>query len=165
MSNLKPVNMICGFILNYLVLSIISKGTVCNWWGWGSGVDHFYSVMGLSVTWWPEASIFPSKLLRYVSCEKDHLYIRRQMPYVWGCSWLNFTCCDFLYYLYHHPANTSFGFWLFVLLDHHEGHHHHHVHDSAVTSVSIVSEGTLDLDEVTRKLICTWVWGTCMHMR
>ncbi|KAL6008271.1 hypothetical protein ACLOJK_033777 [Asimina triloba] len=32
---------------------------------------------------------------------------------------------------------------------HHGGHHHHdHVHDSAVSSVSIVSEGTLDLDEV-----------------
>ncbi|KAF8011057.1 hypothetical protein BT93_J1618 [Corymbia citriodora subsp. variegata] len=32
----------------------------------------------------------------------------------------------------------------------HKGHHHHHdhVHDSAVSSVSIVSEGTLDLDEV-----------------
>ncbi|KAF8751050.1 hypothetical protein HU200_012248 [Digitaria exilis] len=28
------------------------------------------------------------------------------------------------------------------------GHHHDHVHDSAVTSVSIVSEGILDLDEV-----------------
>lgn len=27
-------------------------------------------------------------------------------------------------------------------------HHHDHVHDSAVTSVSIVSEGILDLDEV-----------------
>ncbi|RWW68101.1 hypothetical protein BHE74_00024394 [Ensete ventricosum] len=32
--------------------------------------------------------------------------------------------------------------------DHHGGHHHDHVHDSSVTSVSIVSEGTLDLDEV-----------------
>ncbi|KAG6489930.1 P-loop guanosine triphosphatase YjiA-like [Zingiber officinale] len=32
--------------------------------------------------------------------------------------------------------------------DHHRDHHHGHVHDSAVTSVSIVSEGTLDLDEV-----------------
>ncbi|KAM0935334.1 putative cobW/HypB/UreG, nucleotide-binding domain, cobalamin (vitamin B12) biosynthesis CobW [Dioscorea sansibarensis] len=31
---------------------------------------------------------------------------------------------------------------------HHTGHHHDHVHDSAVSSVSIVSEGTLDLDEV-----------------
>ncbi|KAG6514136.1 hypothetical protein ZIOFF_024477 [Zingiber officinale] len=31
---------------------------------------------------------------------------------------------------------------------HHRDHHHGHVHDSAVTSVSIVSEGTLDLDEV-----------------
>ncbi|RZC48180.1 hypothetical protein C5167_041140 [Papaver somniferum] len=32
---------------------------------------------------------------------------------------------------------------------HHGGHHHHdHVHDSAVTSVSIVCEGNLDLDEV-----------------
>ncbi|WCJ29033.1 Cobalamin biosynthesis CobW-like protein [Euphorbia peplus] len=29
-----------------------------------------------------------------------------------------------------------------------ESHHHDHVHDSAVSSVSIVSEGTLDLDEV-----------------
>ncbi|CAA0838254.1 plastid transcriptionally active 17 [Striga hermonthica] len=29
---------------------------------------------------------------------------------------------------------------------HHKGHNHDHVHDSAVTSVSIVSEGTLDLD-------------------
>ncbi|WVZ86963.1 hypothetical protein U9M48_033674 [Paspalum notatum var. saurae] len=28
------------------------------------------------------------------------------------------------------------------------GHHHDHVHDSAVTSVSMVSEGVLDLDEV-----------------
>ncbi|KAK9267053.1 hypothetical protein L1049_003601 [Liquidambar formosana] len=32
--------------------------------------------------------------------------------------------------------------------EHHKGHHHDHVHDSAVSSVSIVSEGTLDLDEV-----------------
>lgn len=32
--------------------------------------------------------------------------------------------------------------------DHHEGHHHDHVHDSTVSSVSIVSEGTLDLDEI-----------------
>ncbi|XP_010056198.2 P-loop guanosine triphosphatase YjiA isoform X3 [Eucalyptus grandis] len=31
---------------------------------------------------------------------------------------------------------------------HHHHHHHDHVHDSAVSSVSIVSEGTLDLDEV-----------------
>lgn len=30
----------------------------------------------------------------------------------------------------------------------HEGHHHDHKHDSAVSSVSIVSEGTLDLDEL-----------------
>ncbi|MFS7990248.1 putative cobalamin (vitamin B12) biosynthesis CobW-like, cobW-like domain superfamily [Helianthus anomalus] len=28
----------------------------------------------------------------------------------------------------------------------HQGHHHDHKHDSAVSSVSIVSEGTLDLD-------------------
>ncbi|XP_052170091.1 uncharacterized protein LOC127786624 isoform X9 [Diospyros lotus] len=33
--------------------------------------------------------------------------------------------------------------------EHHNGHHHHdHKHDSAVSSVSIVSEGSLDLDEV-----------------
>ncbi|XP_015867871.3 uncharacterized protein LOC107434372 [Ziziphus jujuba] len=36
--------------------------------------------------------------------------------------------------------------------DHQHHHHHHrrhdHVHDSAVSSISIVSEGTLDLDEV-----------------
>ncbi|XP_059649475.1 uncharacterized protein LOC132295293 [Cornus florida] len=32
--------------------------------------------------------------------------------------------------------------------EHHKGHHHNHVHDSAVSSVSIVSEGTLDLDEL-----------------
>ncbi|MBA0584217.1 hypothetical protein Gorai_015042 [Gossypium raimondii] len=31
---------------------------------------------------------------------------------------------------------------------HHKDHHHDHLHDSAVSSVSIVSEGTLDLDEV-----------------
>ncbi|XP_021890082.1 putative COBW domain-containing protein 7 [Carica papaya] len=31
---------------------------------------------------------------------------------------------------------------------HHEEHLHDHVHDSAVSSISIVSEGTLDLDEV-----------------
>ncbi|KAI3501589.1 hypothetical protein L1887_29475 [Cichorium endivia] len=30
----------------------------------------------------------------------------------------------------------------------HKGHHHDHKHDSAVSSVSIVSEGTLDLDEL-----------------
>ncbi|KZV29737.1 COBW domain-containing protein 1-like [Dorcoceras hygrometricum] len=30
--------------------------------------------------------------------------------------------------------------------EHHHHHHHNHVHDSAVSSVSIVSEGTLDLD-------------------
>ncbi|GMH09164.1 hypothetical protein Nepgr_011004 [Nepenthes gracilis] len=32
--------------------------------------------------------------------------------------------------------------------EHSRGQHHDHVHDSAVNSVSIVSEGTLDLDEV-----------------
>ncbi|XP_042490871.1 P-loop guanosine triphosphatase YjiA-like isoform X2 [Macadamia integrifolia] len=32
--------------------------------------------------------------------------------------------------------------------EHHGGHHHHHKHDSGVSSVSIVYEGTLDLDEV-----------------
>ncbi|KAF5735811.1 COBW domain-containing protein 1-like [Tripterygium wilfordii] len=33
--------------------------------------------------------------------------------------------------------------------EHHKGHHHHdHMHDSAVSSVSIVCEGTLDLDEL-----------------
>ncbi|XP_078163782.1 uncharacterized protein LOC144558780 isoform X2 [Carex rostrata] len=32
--------------------------------------------------------------------------------------------------------------------DHHNHHHHEHKHDTAVTSVSIVSEGMLDLDEV-----------------
>ncbi|KAJ4952044.1 hypothetical protein NE237_028876 [Protea cynaroides] len=32
--------------------------------------------------------------------------------------------------------------------EHHRGHHHDHKHDSAVSSVSIVSEETLDLDEV-----------------
>ena len=37
--------------------------------------------------------------------------------------------------------NFSLPFW-------HVGHHHDHVHDSDVTSVSIVSEGLLDLDEV-----------------
>ncbi|KHG21470.1 COBW domain-containing 1 [Gossypium arboreum] len=31
---------------------------------------------------------------------------------------------------------------------HHKDHHHDHLHDSTVSSVSIVSEGTLDLDEV-----------------
>uniref|UniRef100_A0A7N0V950 CobW C-terminal domain-containing protein n=1 Tax=Kalanchoe fedtschenkoi TaxID=63787 RepID=A0A7N0V950_KALFE len=31
---------------------------------------------------------------------------------------------------------------------HHHHDHHHHKHDSAVSSVSIVAEGTLDLDEV-----------------
>lgn len=30
----------------------------------------------------------------------------------------------------------------------HQGHHHDHKHDSSVSSVSIVSEGTLDLDEL-----------------
>ncbi|PWA52616.1 cobalamin (vitamin B12) biosynthesis CobW [Artemisia annua] len=30
----------------------------------------------------------------------------------------------------------------------HQGHHHDHKHDSAVSSVSIVSEGTLDIDEL-----------------
>lgn len=34
------------------------------------------------------------------------------------------------------------------LTEPHIGHRHDHVHDSAVSSVSIVSEGTLDLDEV-----------------
>ena len=37
------------------------------------------------------------------------------------------------------------------------GHHHDHVHDSAVTSVSIVFEGVLDLDAVN----CTWVSSLC----
>ncbi|CAK7356026.1 unnamed protein product [Dovyalis caffra] len=37
---------------------------------------------------------------------------------------------------------------LLLPLKHHGMHHHDHVHDSAVSSVSIVSEGRLDLDEV-----------------
>ncbi|KAK9667737.1 hypothetical protein RND81_13G008000 [Saponaria officinalis] len=32
--------------------------------------------------------------------------------------------------------------------EHHKGHHHDHAHDSAVSSVSIVSERTVDLDEL-----------------
>ncbi|KAF6170192.1 hypothetical protein GIB67_038725 [Kingdonia uniflora] len=36
--------------------------------------------------------------------------------------------------------------------DHHGNHHNNHVHDSAVSSVSIVYEGTLDLDEVVEGL-------------
>ncbi|KAH9620456.1 hypothetical protein KSS87_006647 [Heliosperma pusillum] len=32
--------------------------------------------------------------------------------------------------------------------EHHKGHHHDHAHDSAVSSVSIVSEKTIDLDEL-----------------
>ncbi|KAL9242645.1 hypothetical protein vseg_016628 [Gypsophila vaccaria] len=32
--------------------------------------------------------------------------------------------------------------------EHHKGHHHDHAHDSAVSSVSIVSESTVDLDEL-----------------
>nr|XP_017218753.1 PREDICTED: protein CobW-like [Daucus carota subsp. sativus] len=32
--------------------------------------------------------------------------------------------------------------------NHHHHHHHDHVHDSSVSSVSIVCEGTLDLDEL-----------------
>ncbi|XP_072956009.1 uncharacterized protein [Typha angustifolia] len=39
---------------------------------------------------------------------------------------------------HHHCKNGNDG---------HPGHHHDHTHDSAVSSVSIVSEGTLDLDE------------------
>ena len=50
----------------------------------------------------------------------------------------------------------------FSLLSWLVGHHHDHVHDSAVTSVSIVFEGVLDLDAVN----CTWVsslcWRTCL---
>ncbi|KAK6947336.1 Cobalamin (vitamin B12) biosynthesis CobW-like, C-terminal [Dillenia turbinata] len=41
--------------------------------------------------------------------------------------------------------------------DHHNGHHHDHVHDSAVTSVSIVSEGTLDLDEIEGNIHALWM--------
>ncbi|XP_062118407.1 uncharacterized protein LOC133832032 [Humulus lupulus] len=32
----------------------------------------------------------------------------------------------------------------------HHHHHHNHVHNAAVTSVTIVSEGTLDIDEFFR---------------
>ncbi|KAK9928178.1 hypothetical protein M0R45_025324 [Rubus argutus] len=35
-----------------------------------------------------------------------------------------------------------------LVLREHDNHHHNHVHDSTVSSVSIVAEGTLDLDEV-----------------
>lgn len=44
-------------------------------------------------------------------------------------------------------------FGTLLLAEHHRGHHNDHVHDSAVSSVSIVSEGTLDLDEVIFHLI------------
>lgn len=40
----------------------------------------------------------------------------------------------------HHHENGN--------VHHHEHHHHGHKHDSSVSSVSIVSEGALDLDEV-----------------
>ena len=39
-------------------------------------------------------------------------------------------------------------FSLAFVIGHHKGHHRDHGHDSAVSSVSIVSEGTIDLDEV-----------------
>lgn len=45
---------------------------------------------------------------------------------------------------------------------HHEGHHHDHVHDSSVSSVTIVSEGTLDLDEVIN--ICKQVLFFLLRM-
>ena len=47
--------------------------------------------------------------------------------------------------------NLIIVYWLYADHHHHEpGHskHHHHVHDSGVGSVSIVCEGTLDLDKV-----------------
>ncbi|XP_022038405.2 tubulin alpha chain [Helianthus annuus] len=37
--------------------------------------------------------------------------------------------------------------YIFFKTECHQGHHHDHKHDFAVSSVSIVSEGTLDLDE------------------
>lgn len=50
------------------------------------------------------------------------------------------------------------GLWPLVFSDHHGEHHHHdHVHDSAVSSVSIVSEGTMDLDEVSGNS-STWIY-------
>ncbi|KAK1303185.1 hypothetical protein QJS10_CPB11g00071 [Acorus calamus] len=45
--------------------------------------------------------------------------------------------------IHHNQAGHEFS-----SSEHNGGHHHKHVHDSAVSSVSIVSEGTLDMDEV-----------------
>lgn len=59
------------------------------------------------------------------------------------------------------------------IVEHHKGHHHDHTHDSAVSSVSIVSEGTLDLDEVINMIIFVYmlfwffvliiVWDNCLY--
>lgn len=46
-----------------------------------------------------------------------------------------------------------------LFLGHHDGHHHDHTHDSSVTSVSIVSEGMLDLDEVLSKFQLCFNFG------
>lgn len=52
-------------------------------------------------------------------------------------------------YVYVHKTH-SLIIWILsgFLIECDTGHHHDHKHDSAVSSVSIVSEGTLDLDEV-----------------
>lgn len=40
-----------------------------------------------------------------------------------------------------------------IIAEHGEGYHHDHTHDSTVSSVSIVYEGTLDLDEVINVIV------------
>lgn len=54
---------------------------------------------------------------------------------------------------------------IFPLIDHHKGHHHDHKHDSAVTSVSIVSEGTLDLDYVRASLLAQILFNTSIFRK
>ena len=59
---------------------------------------------------------------------------------------------------YYHPHGIFFGRHVYKLnlsiwhhyADHHDGHHSHdHTHDPGVSSVSIVCEGSLDLEKVS----------------
>lgn len=58
---------------------------------------------------------------------------------------------------YHHVIFYEILFYL-CAEHHHEHHSHDHTHDPGVTSVSIVCEGTLDLEKVWTIIILSCLW-------
>lgn len=76
-----------------------------------------------------------------------------------GCSFMLslILVCNFNYLfllkLQYITSSSGLQFSLCLDITEHDNHHHDHVHDSTVSSVSIVAEGTLDLDEVDKSYV------------